>query len=174
MVAEIEGCVGQDRLLDENDLPKLKYLHNVINETFRLLPPAPLLVPHESSDDCTICGFDVPKGTMLLANIWTIQRDPNLWEDPTEFKPERFDSGENEGYKLIPFGAGRRACPGTALGRRVVALALGALIQSFDWEREGKEEIDMTEGTGLTMPKKEPLKALCRPRQTMIHLLSQL
>ncbi|GFS44197.1 cytochrome P450, family 81, subfamily D, polypeptide 5 [Actinidia rufa] len=172
-VAEIDAHVGQDRLLDEQDLPKLTYLQNIINETLRLFPPVPLLVPHESSDDCTLCGFDIPRGTMLLVNLWTIHRDPELWVDATKFVPERFETGEGEGYKLIPFGAGRRVCPGVNLGRRVMALALGALIQTFEWERVGKEEIDLTEGIGLSMPKAKPLQALCRPRPATTKLLSK-
>ncbi|KAJ7958215.1 putative Cytochrome P450 [Quillaja saponaria] len=172
--AEIDTNVGQERLLDESDLPKLKYLQNVITETLRLYPPVPLLIPHESSDNCRVCGFDVPKGTMLLVNIWTMQRDAKLWENPTEFVPERFEGGEGEGYNMIPFGAGRRACPGAVLGKRVVGLALGSLIQSFNWERIGNEEIDMQEGTGITLPKAEPLNALCEPRLDMINLLLKL
>ncbi|KAF5947858.1 hypothetical protein HYC85_013815 [Camellia sinensis] len=115
--------LGKAACLDEQDLPKLSYLQNIINETLRLFPPAPLLVPHESSEDCTLCGFEVPRGTMLLANLWTIHRDPEQWTNSTKFMPERFETGEGEGYKLIPFGAGRRACPGTTLGKRVMALA---------------------------------------------------
>ncbi|GMP69322.1 hypothetical protein CsSME_00028627 [Camellia sinensis var. sinensis] len=172
-LAEIDARVGQGRLLDEQDLPKLSYLQNIINETLRLFPPAPLLVPHESSEDCTLCGFEVPRGTMLLVNLWTIHRDPEQWTNSTKFMPERFETGESEGYKLIPFGAGRRACPGTTLGKRVMALALGSLIQTFEWKRIGKEEIGLTEGTGLTMPKAKPLQALCKPRQGTANLLSK-
>lgn len=171
VLAEIDACVGQDRLLDENDLPNLHYLNNVITETLRLYPPVPLLLPHESVEDCTICGYEVPKGTMLLTNLWTIQRDPKLWDEPNKFKPERFNEKEVEGYKLIPFGAGRRACPGTNLGKRVLALTLGSLIQSFEWERIGEEEIDMMEGPGLSMPKAKPLEVLCRPRRLGVSLL---
>lgn len=171
---EINTNVGQDRLLEESDLTKLTYLQNVINETLRLFPPAPLLIPHESSDECTVGGFHVGQGTMLLANLWTIHRDPKLWVDPEKFRPERFEGGEAEGYRLLPFGVGRRACPGAALARRIVGLALGALIQSFDWEKLGDCEISMVEGTGIVIPRAEPLEALCRPHQTMINLLYDL
>ncbi|GFY95971.1 cytochrome P450, family 81, subfamily K, polypeptide 1 [Actinidia rufa] len=87
---------------------------------------------------------------------------------------ERFETGEgDEGYKFIPFGAGRRVCPRVNLGRRVMALALGALIQTFEWERVREEDIDLTEGTGLSMPKAKPLQALCRQRQATAKLLSK-
>lgn len=119
VVTEIEAKVGFDHLLDESDLEKLTYLQNVINETFRLYPPAPLLLPHESSSDCTVCGYDVPQSTMLIVNLWTMHRDPKLWVDAERFIPERFEDEEGPRYKLIPFGVGRRACPGAVLGRRV-------------------------------------------------------
>ncbi|KAI3460185.1 hypothetical protein Pfo_016848 [Paulownia fortunei] len=147
---EIETCCGQDRLLDEQGLPKLTFLHNVVNETLET----------------------IPRGIMLLVNLWTIHRDPKLWEDSTAFKPERFSGGEAEGYKLIPFGAGRRACPGASLGRRMVMLTLGAMIQCFEWGRVGQEEIDMAEATGLIMPKLTSLEAVCKPRENIINLLS--
>ncbi|KDP41666.1 hypothetical protein JCGZ_16073 [Jatropha curcas] len=174
VVTEIDTYVGFNRLLDETDLSKLTYLQNVINETFRLYPTFPLLLPHESSDDCSICGFDVPKGTVLLVNLWTIHRDPKLWVEPTKFLPERFESEESDGYKLIPFGIGRRACPGAVLARKVMVLALGALIQAFEWGRINNEEINMAQGNGLTMPKAEPLEAMCKPRQARVGLLSAL
>lgn len=173
--AELDTYVGHDRLMDETDLPKLPYLQCIINETLRLFPAAPLLSPHESSDDCTIGEFDVPRGTMLLVNAWAIHRDPELWKDPKSFKPERFEDMEGEAYKkLIHFGLGRRGCPGAALANRVVGLALGTLIQCFEWERVSEEEVDMTEGTGITMPKVKPLEAMCRARPTMINVLSEL
>ncbi|TKY67833.1 Isoflavone 2'-hydroxylase [Spatholobus suberectus] len=164
---EIDTFVVQDHLLNELDITKLKYLQNVITETLRLYPVAPLLIPHESSSDCNVGGFDIPGGTMLLVNLWTLHRDAKWWVDPTRFEPERFEGREGGEvvYNMIPFGIGRRACPGAVLAKRVVGNALGALIQCFDWERIGHEEIDMTEGIGLTLPKLEPLVALCRPRQ---------
>ena len=174
--AEINTNVGQARFLDESDLTKLNYLQNVIDETLRLFPPAPLLIPHESSEECTVSGFHVGQGTMLLVNLWTIHRDPKLWVEPERFRPERFGGVEAEGYhyQLLPCGVGRRACPGAALGRRVVGLALRALIQCFEWEKIGESEINMLEEAGNVIPRAEPLEALCKPRQTMINLLYDL
>ncbi|XP_077225036.1 cytochrome P450 81Q32-like [Tasmannia lanceolata] len=174
--AEIDIQVGQGRLIDESDLPNLPYLHCVINETLRLYPVGPLLVPHESSEECTVGGFNVPRGTILMVNMWAIQRDPTFWVDPMSFKPERFEGveGEKEGFKFMPFGHGRRACPGANLAMRMVGLTLGTLIQCFEWERVGEEKLDMSEGRGLTMPKAEPLEAMYRPRQNMFNVLCQL
>ncbi|KAK6923096.1 Cytochrome P450 [Dillenia turbinata] len=163
---EIDAQVGQDRLVDKSDLSKLPYLQNVILETLRLCPVVPLLLPHYSSKECQVSGFDILSGTMVLVNAWTIHRDPDLWEDPMSFRPERFENCEADtyNYKLTPFGAGRRSCPGLGLAQRVVGLTLGTLIQCFEWKRIGEEKIDMTEGSGLTMPKVEPLEAMCRAR----------
>ncbi|KAJ8762448.1 hypothetical protein K2173_007887 [Erythroxylum novogranatense] len=173
-VADIEAVVGVRRLVDEATLPNLNYLQNVINETFRLYPAGPLLVPHESSEDCIVSDFHVPKGTILLVNAWKIHRNPKYWVEPEKFMPERFEGGEVERHNLVPFGAGRRICPGAALGRRTVGLTLGALIQCFEWSRISEEKIDMTEGIGLSMPKLESLEALCKPRIGMNNVLSSL
>ncbi|KAI8014844.1 Cytochrome P450 81Q32 [Camellia lanceoleosa] len=173
--AELDENISNDRLADEPDLSNLAYLQGIINETLRLYPAAPLLVPHQSFDECTIGGFHVPANTMLLVNAWAIHRDAKVWDDPTSFKPERYKDGEsNEGYKLIPFGLGRRRCPGAGLANLVVGLSLAALIRCFEWERIGEELVDMSEGPGLTMPKAKPLEAMCRARETMINVLSDL
>jgi len=164
---ELDTHVGQDRLIDEHDLSKLPYLQAIIAETFRLCPVAPMLVPHMSSDDCIIGGFDVPCNTILLVNAWAIHRDPKVWDDPNTFKPERFEGVEVEGHKLMPFGLGRRACPGEGLARRVVGLALGSLIQCFEWERVGEDLVDLTEGKGSNISKAEPLEAMCKARNIM-------
>ncbi|XWS68521.1 hypothetical protein CRYUN_Cryun04dG0097600 [Craigia yunnanensis] len=150
---ELDAKVGQENLIDEPHISELPYLQNIKSETFRLYPAAPLLVPHLASHDCTIDEYNVPRNTMVLINAWAINRDPKLWDDPLIFKTERFENGETESYKFMPFGLGRRACPGANLAQRVVGLTLGSLIQCFDWKRVGKEEIDMTEGDGLQCPK---------------------
>ncbi|CAH8315348.1 unnamed protein product [Eruca vesicaria subsp. sativa] len=161
--AEIDDKIGSDRLLEESDIENLPYLHYIVSETFRLYPPVPLLLPHFSSDDCKVAGYDMPRGTMLLTNVWAMHRDPGVWEEPERFKPERFEK-EGEAQKLMPFGMGRRACPGVELGKRLVSLALGCLIQCFEWERVGEELVDMTEDKGITMPKATPLLAKCKSR----------
>ncbi|KAK3221608.1 hypothetical protein Dsin_008633 [Dipteronia sinensis] len=162
--AELDDQVGQERLIDEPDVFKLQYLQSIISETLRLYPAAPLLVPHMSSEDCTVGGYHVPRDTILLVNAWAIHRDPKLWDDPNSFNPERFEIGEGEARKLMPFGLGRRSCPGSGLAQRVVGLALGSLIQCFEWERVGEEKVDMSEGRGITMPKVDPLVVLCKAR----------
>ncbi|GKV04512.1 hypothetical protein SLEP1_g16664 [Rubroshorea leprosula] len=175
---EIENVVGLDRLINESDLAKLPYLRGVMSETMRMYPAVPLLLPHESTTECTVAGFRIPAGTLLFINVWAIQNDPKVWEDPKIFKPERFEGVEGtarDGFKLMPFGSGRRACPGDGLALRVVGLTLGSLIQCFEWERVGEKMVDMTEGlTAIAMPKAQPLQAKCRPRAAMIKVLSQI
>ncbi|KAL3652513.1 hypothetical protein CASFOL_002194 [Castilleja foliolosa] len=133
---EIDNHVGLDRLIDETDIASLPYLRCIINETMRMYPAGPLLVPHDSSEQCTVGGYHVPAGTMLLVNAWAIHNDPKNWDDAQEFKPERFEGldGNRDGFKLMPFGSGRRGCPGEGLAVRMMGLGLGSLIQCFDWE----------------------------------------
>ena len=170
---EIDSQIGEEKFIEESDVSKLHYLQSIISETLRLYPAAPLLVPHMSSADCTIGGYDVPSGTMLLVNAWAIHRDPKVWDDATSFKPERFENGEIEGHKIMPFGIGRRTCPGASLAQRTVSLTLGLLIQNFEWERVTTEEVDINEGNGITMPKAMPLEAMCKARPIMHKLLSK-
>ncbi|KAG6493680.1 cytochrome P450 81Q32-like [Zingiber officinale] len=162
------------RLLQESDLRNLPYLNCVVSETLRMYPAAPLLLPHESSGECFVAGFRVPPGTILLVNAYSIQRDPRIWKAPEVFAPERFEEGKAEGKWMIPFGMGRRKCPGEGLGLKALGLALGTLIQCFEWERVGGEEVDMRQGSGLTLTKAIPLLAMHRPRPSMAPLLSQL
>ncbi|XP_057794378.1 cytochrome P450 81Q32-like [Salvia miltiorrhiza] len=175
--AEIDRQVGHSRLVDDSDLPHLPYLQSVIKETFRVCPVGPMLVPHESSAACTVGGYRVPRGTMLLVNTWAIQRDPKVWDHPMEFKPERFIGIEEKkegSFALMPFGYGRRGCPGENMALRVIGLALASLIQCFEWARLDKEMVDMAGSPGLTMPKTQPLVARCRPRLAVAELLKHI
>ncbi|XP_057429813.1 isoflavone 3'-hydroxylase-like [Lotus japonicus] len=160
---ELDTQIGKDQLVQEQDLSKLPYLQNIISETFRLHPPAPLLLPHYSSEDCTVGGYNIPKDTIVLTNAFLIHRDPKYWSDATNFKPERFDK-EGEINKLIAFGLGRRACPGMSLAQRTVGLTAGLLVQCFEWERETEEKLEMREDKGITMPMLVPFQALCKVR----------
>nr|AGI98133.1 cytochrome P450 CYP81 [Narcissus tazetta] len=161
--AEIDQRTSNKSLLQESDLPNLPYLQCIITETLRLYPAGPLLVPHESAEDCTVSGYKIPRGTMLLVNAYAIHRDPNTWNEPEKFMPERFEEkngNDVQDCKMLPFGMGRRRCPGEGLARRVVGLVLGSLIQCFEWERVSEELVDMSEGSGLTLPKEVPLEAM--------------
>ncbi|KAJ6711284.1 STEROID 21-HYDROXYLASE-RELATED [Salix purpurea] len=117
-------------------LPIFSTIPEVLNKAkAELDTETPLLAPHFASADCTIGGYLVPAGTALLVNAWAIQRDPKVWDDPSSFKPERFESGKFGAYSLIPFGMGRRACPGDGLAKRMMTLTLGSFIQSFEWDQ---------------------------------------
>lgn len=170
--AELDTHIGHKRLIDESDLPKLPYLQSLISETLRLYPAAPLLPPHMSSDACPIGDFTMPRDTMLLVNAWAVHRDPTLWDDPLAFKPEGFQNGEAEAQKFMPFGMGRRECPGAGLAQQIMGLTLGSLIQCFEWEKVGDKEIDMTEAFGITLQKAVPLEAKCTPRPITKDILS--
>ncbi|XP_051124650.1 cytochrome P450 81Q32-like [Andrographis paniculata] len=174
--SEINAVVGNSRLVEDSDLPHLPYLRGIILETMRMYPVGPILPPHESSEDCIVGGYRVRRGTMLLVNAWAIHNDPLVWDEPRDFRPERFLKfrEETEGLAMVPFGYGRRGCPGENLAMRVVGLGLAAMIQCFDWARVGPEMVDMAGGAGLTMPKAEPLVAKCRPRRSAGELLRQM
>ena len=162
--AELRGTLNGKPRVTEDDLPQMKYLKLVIKETLRLHPPAPLLLPREARESCKILGYDVPKGTTVFVNAWAIGRDPRYWDDPEEFKPERFESGtidfKGMDFEFIPFGAGRRICPGMVFAQSNIELALAALLYHFDWElTDGLKpsELDMSEDIGITVRRKNAL-----------------
>nr|UTS77784.1 cytochrome P450 867K1 [Ginkgo biloba] len=166
---ELDTHVGRDRVLHESDLPNLKYLYAVVKETLRLYPPAPLLVPRLSLEACKLGGYSLPAGTRVAVNAWAIHRDPALWERPLEFEPERFLSMSidvrGQDYELLPFGSGRRSCPGAQLALRVVQLTLGRLLQGFHWSPPDENPvIDMNEKFGLSLVKAIQLEAVAKPR----------
>ncbi|XP_048136286.1 cytochrome P450 71A9-like isoform X1 [Rhodamnia argentea] len=156
--------------VEESDLLGLAYLRSVIKEALRLHPPLPLLVPRATIEDCKIRGYEIPRGTTVFVNVTAISTDPNCWENPEEFRPERFLNcsidfkGQN--YELLPFGSGRRGCPGIHFGVVIVELALANLLHQFDWKLpEGMrvEDIDMEEAYGLTTNKRTPLCLIATP-----------
>uniref|UniRef100_A0A7N0UVJ3 Uncharacterized protein n=1 Tax=Kalanchoe fedtschenkoi TaxID=63787 RepID=A0A7N0UVJ3_KALFE len=161
---EIDCVVGKGRLVEESDIPNLPYIQAITKETLRLHPTGPLTI-RESSERCSIGGYDIPAKTRLFVNSWAIGRDARYWDEPLEFKPERF-VGEGakkidirgQYFELLPFGSGRRMCPGTSLALLVVQAALANLVQCFDW-KGGK--VSMDEGVGFTLPRAHPL--VCVP-----------
>ncbi|KAL1568156.1 cytochrome P450 71A9-like [Salvia divinorum] len=161
---EIRDLVSDGRQVDEDDLPKLPYLKAVIKETLRLFPPAPLLLPRQSMSDCNINGYTIPAKTLVIVNAWAIARDPDTWENPDEFVPERFLNSSIDiigtDFEAIPFASGRRGCPGIAMGLATVELELANLVHSFDWELSAgmtREDIDTEVLPVITMHKKHPL-----------------
>ncbi|XP_024025585.1 cytochrome P450 71A1 [Morus notabilis] len=169
--AEVRSVVGEREVVLESDLPQLNYMKAVIKETFRLHPPAPVLVPRESLEHVVIDGYDIPIKTRIFVNAWAIGRDPETWEDPETFKPERFLDSlidfKGQDFELIPFGAGRRMCPAITFGTAAVELALAQLLHSFDWELPPgvtTKDLDMTEVFGITMHRKYGLDVLAKPR----------
>ncbi|WVZ90972.1 hypothetical protein U9M48_037216 [Paspalum notatum var. saurae] len=173
--SEIDTHVGTSRLVDEPDIPKLPYLQCVVKETLRLCPVGPIIPAHEAMEDCTVGGFHVERGTMILVNAWAIHRDPKVWDAPEEFRPERFMDGgavTTVTMPMLPFGLGRRRCPAEVLGVRLVSITLAALVQCFEWGVGEGGAIDMAEGAGLSMPMATPLAAVCRPREFVKSMLS--
>jgi cytochrome P450 len=173
--AELDANVGTTRLVEESDITNLPYLQCVVKETLRLYPVAPIIPAHEAMDDCTVGGFAVRRGTMILVNAWAIHRDPKLWDAPEEFRPERFlDAGGDmvTAVSMLPFGLGRRRCPGEGLAMRLVSLTVAALVQCFEWGVGEGGAVDMGEGVGLTMPMATPLPAVSRPRKFVTSMLS--
>ncbi|GMN66142.1 hypothetical protein TIFTF001_035208 [Ficus carica] len=151
---EIRRVVGEKAKVDMNDINQMYYLKNVVKETMRLHPPAPLLAPRETSSRVQIGGYDVPAKTRVLVNAWAIQRHPDLWERPEEFIPERFENNPidfgSHDFQLIPFGFGRRRCPGLAFGIASVEYSIANLLYWFDWKLPYyAENMDMTEVYGI-------------------------
>lgn len=165
--AEIERVVGKSRVVEEADIGNLPYLEAVVKETLRLHPAGPMIL-RQSSEDCRVGGYEIPARTTVFVNVWAVGRDAEEWTEPLEFKPERFvGSGvdyRGQHYQMLPFGSGRRSCPGTALAMLVIVPALGAMIQCFEWEVSGGGSVDMEEGPGLTMPRAKPLMCMVVPR----------
>ncbi|KAL6986842.1 hypothetical protein U1Q18_042271 [Sarracenia purpurea var. burkii] len=165
---ELAQVIGKGKTIDESDIARLPYLRSIVKETLRIHPPVPFLIPRKVDVvDVEVCGFAVPKGTQVLVNVWAIGRDPSLWPNPTSFLPERFLDSEvdfrGRDFELIPFGAGRRICPGLPLAIRTVPVMLGSLVNSFDWKLEGgiaPEDLDMEEKFGITLQKATPLHAI--------------
>ncbi|KFK29810.1 hypothetical protein AALP_AA7G181800 [Arabis alpina] len=168
---EIDLQVGTDRNVEDSDIENLVYLQAIIKETLRLYPAGPLLGPREALENCTVAGYNVSRGKRLIVNVWKIQRDPKVYMEPNEFRPERFITGEakefdvrGKNFELIPFGSGRRSCPGSSLALQVLHLGLARFLHSFEVKTILDLPVDMSESPGLTIPKATPFEVLISPR----------
>ncbi|CAL5327334.1 unnamed protein product [Camellia sinensis] len=167
---EIRAIARGKPTVTEDDLDKMDYLKAVIKETLRLHPPVPMPIPREASQEVDVMGYHIAAKTIVIINAWAIGRDPESWERPEEFWPERFFNSavdfRGHDFELIPFGAGRRGCPGISFAMATNEIVLANLMHKFDWEfPEGVkgEDLDMSECTGLTIHRKVPLFAVATP-----------
>nr|A0A0N9HT29.1 RecName: Full=Desmethyl-deoxy-podophyllotoxin synthase; AltName: Full=Cytochrome P450 family 71 subfamily BE polypeptide 54 [Sinopodophyllum hexandrum]ALG05141.1 cytochrome P450 family 71 subfamily BE polypeptide 54 [Sinopodophyllum hexandrum] len=174
--AEVRRVFSGNKKINETEIQELSYLKLVLKETLRLHAPAPLLIPRECRESCEIDGYEIPKKTMVMVNAWAIGRDPENWSNGDRFEPERFDGisvdykGTN--FEYIPFGAGRRICPGMLFGMANVEVPLARLLYHFDWELPNgikPEELDMDETFGTTVRRKNHLYLI----PTVVHELER-
>ncbi|KAJ3669211.1 hypothetical protein LUZ60_011161 [Juncus effusus] len=168
---ELDRVVGRNRVMNETDFQNLPYLNAIVKESLRLHPPTPLMLPHKATQNVKLGGFDVPKGSNIMVNVWALARDPKVWKNPLEYRPERFIEEEIDikgaDFRVLPFGAGRRVCPGAQLGINLVMSMLGHLLHHFEWtlpEGVKEEEVDMSESPGMVTFMYTPLKAVAKPR----------
>ncbi|KAJ4809569.1 Cytochrome P450 [Rhynchospora pubera] len=169
---EVRGITSQNDLLTSEDVSNLTYLKAAMTESFRLHPPTPLLIPRESMDYCNIEGYDVPKGSRVFVNTYAMGRDPEVWDNPLEYRPERFVNNpfnyNSYTCEIVPFGGGRRICPGMQLSLLTMELALANLLWRFDWELPKgmkPEDVDMSEMPSLSLKRKAELELVAKPRQ---------
>ncbi|KAH6796265.1 hypothetical protein C2S51_037251 [Perilla frutescens var. frutescens] len=164
-VGDVVG-LGSNKCVEEWHLPKLRYLEAVVKETMRLHPPLPLIVPRFPTQSTTIGGYTIPRGSRVFLNMWSIYMDPQLWKNPAEFQPSRFlnENGDcdysGNSFQYLPFGSGRRLCPGLPLAERMVMFLLATLVHSFHWRLPHHSNIDMSETFGIVMRKTTPLFAI--------------
>ncbi|KAG5249496.1 hypothetical protein OIU77_026916 [Salix suchowensis] len=173
---ELDQVAGRSRPLMEADIQSMVYLPAVVKEALRLHPPGPLLSwARLAVTDTRVDGYDVPAGTTAMVNMWAITRDPQVWEEPLKFSPERFLSKEvaadvgfsvsGSDLRLAPFGSGRRTCPGRTLGLATVSFWVGILLHEFEWVRCDHEPVDLSEVLRLSCEMASPLTAKVNPRR---------
>ncbi|XP_075095906.1 premnaspirodiene oxygenase-like isoform X1 [Nicotiana tabacum] len=168
--SEVRDTFKGKETFDENDVEELKYLKLVIKETFRLHPPLPLLIPRECREETNINGYTIPLKTTIMVNVWAMGRDPKYWVDAESFKPERFQhstmdfTGNN--FEFLPFGSGRRICPGISFGLANIYLPLAQLLYHFDWNLPtgiNPSDLDLAESTGLAVLRKSDFYLIATP-----------
>ncbi|XP_027367701.1 cytochrome P450 CYP736A12-like [Abrus precatorius] len=164
---ELESVVGMKRKVEESDLEKLEYLNMVIKESMRIHPASPLLLPHQSMEDCMVGEYFIPKKSRIIINAWAIMREPSAWSEAEKFWPERFEGSNidvrGHDFELIPFGSGRRGCPGLQLGLTLVRIVVAQLVHCFHWKLPHgilPTDLDMIEHFGVTVGRANNLVAI--------------
>lgn len=167
---EVRQVCGGKGKVEESDNENLPYLRAVVKETLRLHTPLPFLIPRESIRQTNINGYNIPEKTLVLINMYSICRDPRYWESPLEFMPERFLGNpidyKGQHFEYLPFGSGRRICPGMHFAMALVELVLANILYSFDWELPagmGGHDLDISEKNGIVVSKKTPLLLVAKP-----------
>lgn len=162
--AELTSKIGENDVITESKISELPYLAACVKETLRIHPPTPFLIPRRAPETCKIMNYTIPKNSRLFVNVWAIGRDSNTWEDALSFRPKRFlDSNvdfRGQDFEFMPFGAGRRICPGLPFAGQEVHLILASLIHYFEWSLPNDEDpmqLDMEEKFGVTLQKEKPL-----------------
>jgi coumaroylquinate(coumaroylshikimate) 3'-monooxygenase len=168
---ELDTVVGRTRPVLTSDLPNLLYLQAIIKETLHLHPIFPFGIPHSNGEDVQLLNYKIPANTTVLINLWAMGRDPKIWKKPLEFNPDRFsNSNINVGgsnYNLLPFGSGRRQCPGLHLAQLMLEYSIATLLHVFEWFPQPSiklEDMNMMETSGFACSKVEQLVALAKPR----------
>ena len=173
-IEELDKVVGRERLVEEYDIPNLKYLTACIRESFRLHPFSPFNIPHVSNSDIIVAGYFIPKGSEVLLSRIGLGRNPKIWEDPMKFNPERHMNDRTTELGLLEpdlrfmsFSRGRRGCPGSSLGTNITMMLFARLLQGFSWSLlRGITKIDFSEADELSLPK--PLHLHAKPRLSHI------
>ncbi|XP_019195658.1 PREDICTED: premnaspirodiene oxygenase-like [Ipomoea nil] len=173
--AEVREAFRGKEKLEEEDMEELQYLKSVVKETLRFHPPVPLLTPRECMEETMVCGYTIPLKSKVLINVWAMCRDPQYWEDPESFIPERFEKNSSidfigNHFEFLPFGGGRRICPGLGFGFANALSPLAHLLFHFDWKLPPgvtADTLDMTEMNGVTVTRKNDLFLIPTP----IHLV---
>ncbi|KAL8545675.1 hypothetical protein ACS0TY_005710 [Phlomoides rotata] len=164
---ELRSLIGKNEQVAESDISRLPYMKAVIKETLRLHPPSPLLATRKADSEVEINGYTIPKNTQVFVNVWEIGRDSSIWPNPTSFEPERFFNNEidykGKDFELLPFGSGRRMCPGISLADRMLPLMVASFIHNFNWKLEPgvkPQDVDTTDKFGIAACKAVPLMAI--------------
>ncbi|KAI7987725.1 Cytochrome P450 89A2 [Camellia lanceoleosa] len=179
---EINAVVKRGEEIKEQDLEKMPYLEAIVLETLRRHPPEHFILPRAVTENTVMEGYDIPMNAMVNFTVVEMGWDPNMWEDPMEFRPERFMSEEGGEEKMVfdikgateikmmPFGAGRRVCPAITLALLHQKYFVANLVRDFKWTSEGGEEVDLSEKQDFTMVMENPLQVHITPKDELKNI----